>query len=166
MRYGVPMLLLSLALAGATMSGVSAQSEGSDTKKQSPSESDAGLEKGNLSERGVKELLNEADLHDFLKASDAAPVFIFKHSTTCPISGGAYREVERYLDTMDKDATPQMYYVKVIESKPVSKEIEHIVGVKHESPQLILVSKRKPLWSKTHKAITKLSIITALTAIE
>lgn len=44
--------------------------------------------------------------------------------------------------------------VRVIEERPVSLALAEQVGVKHESPQSILIQNRKPIWHDSHRALT------------
>ena len=124
-----------------------------------------GYEKGNLREKGAKELLTDANFDAALSVSTALPIFIFKHSTECEISGGAYRRIAKWLDEKGKDAPP-LYLVKVIERRPVSQKIAGILKVKHESPQLILVAGKKPLWDISHEAIDAAAIEKALASVK
>ena len=123
-----------------------------------------GWETGNLSERGAKEILTDANFAAALEASAKQPVFVFKHSTECPISGAAYRRVADWLKEHGDDAPP-IYLVKVIERRPVSKNIEAQLKVKHESPQLILLNGKKPAWNASHDAIVAEAIDQALESI-
>lgn len=109
----------------------------------------------------MKELIDIEELEACLAASNAAPVVIFKHSTACPISAGAYQNVQRFLSQPPGDC-PEFYLVKVIESRPVSNEIASRLGVQHKSPQIILVKDGQPLWSASHYGIHVDAIAAAL----
>ena len=77
--------------------------------------------------------------------------FIFKHSTRCPISAGARREVEDFAA-----ARPEVpvHEVLVIEDRPASNEVARRLGIEHRSPQAILVRDGAPVWSASHRDIT------------
>ena len=125
---------------------------------------DLGYEKGNLHEHGVKELLTDGNFEAALEASASQPVIIFKHSTQCEISGGAYRRLAKWIDVHKGDAPP-LYLVKVIERRPVSQHIEARLKVKHESPQIILLNEKKVAWHASHEAIDAKAIDGALEAL-
>lgn len=91
-----------------------------------------------------------------LQQSKKQPVLLFKHSTTCPVSAAAYREFTSVETETDA------YLVKVIESRPVSNEIESNLGVQHQSPQIFLVSNEEPVWHASHWNITESSILKAI----
>ena len=130
-----------------------------------PQTTPRGYEKGNLQEKGAKELLTDANFDAALAASAERPVLIFKHSTECGISGGAYRRIAKWLDEKGEDAPP-LYLVKVIERRPVSQKIAGMLKVKHESPQLILLENKKPVWDTSHEAIDANAIENALASLK
>lgn len=94
-------------------------------------------------------------------AAEEQPVFIFKHSTTCPISAGAYRRVQDYL-RMAGESAPEFCLIRVLESRPVSNAIAERLGVAHQSPQLLLVRGGRCVWHTSHYDITAESIEKAL----
>ena len=81
-----------------------------------------------------------------LKDSNEQPVVIFKHSTTCPISSAAYREMEGY--------PGEIALVEVQSARDLSREIGMRTGVKHESPQVIILRNGKAVWHASHWKIT------------
>jgi len=87
-----------------------------------------------------------------LSASNETPAFIFKHSTACPVSSEAYRQVAAYAERAAPDE-PKVYLVKVIEERPVSNKIAEVLGVAHKSPQLILVKSGECVWTASHHGI-------------
>lgn len=109
----------------------------------------------------MKELTDEQALEDAMAASEASPVFLYKHSTVCPVSGAALQRLRAFLKQAPP-GTPEVLMVKVIESRPVSNAIARTLGVEHESPQLILVRDRRAAWSASHHAITGDAILSAL----
>ena len=78
------------------------------------------------------------------------PVLIFKHSTTCPISAHAYREMSR----LDAGPARQIFLVVVQTARPLSNEIARRTGVRHESPQAIVLSRGEAVWTASHYDIT------------
>jgi bacillithiol system protein YtxJ len=74
--------------------------------------------------------------------SQDAPVVVFKHSTTCPISTAAYTEMSRF--------NGDVAVVEVQRSRILSKEIERRTGVRHESPQVLVLLKGKVVWNASH----------------
>ena len=104
----------------------------------------------------MKELMDAGELKEVLGAELA---IIFKHSTQCPISANAYREVERFLEI---HAHAPIYLVKVIESRQLSDTVGALTGIRHESPQVIILQHGAPVWHESHYAITAAELERAL----
>lgn len=84
--------------------------------------------------------------------------FIFKHSATCPISSGAHKSVAAAEGSIDLP----VYLLVIQNNRPLSAEVEQHFGVKHESPQLILVRDGKAVWDASHYRITAKAIEAAV----
>lgn len=84
---------------------------------------------------------------------------IFKHSTQCPISASAHREVEQFL-AVHRHAP--VYLVDVLRSRPVSQRIEQLTKVRHESPQVIVLQKGVPVWHASHQRVIAADLEEAL----
>ncbi len=95
-----------------------------------------------------------AELDGLLAGSDQTPVVLFKHDTTCPISAAAYRE----MSALRSDVA----LVDVDEAADVSQEIASRTGIKHESPQVIVLAHGQPVWSASHYDITQDAVEEAL----
>lgn len=90
---------------------------------------------------------DEKALETVLASSHDAPVVLFKHSTTCPISGAAYREMSKF------NASP-VALVIVQTARSISNEIAERTGITHQSPQAIVVRNGVAVWSASHYDIT------------
>lgn len=110
-----------------------------------------------------KELTTTEQWADVFESSAKRPVFVFKHSSTCPISAEALRHFENYLKEQPREDVDYVF-VKVIESRPVSNQIAEDVQVKHESPQAIFIDHKKAVWHASHWKITNKAIDEALKA--
>ncbi len=88
-----------------------------------------------------------------LKASGDAPLFIFKHSTRCPISSGANARIAKFLLSIEDENLPEFYLLKVVESRNVSSALADQLHVPHQSPQLLLIDKGKCTWHTSHHNI-------------
>jgi bacillithiol system protein YtxJ len=110
----------------------------------------------------VNEITTLEQLEDALAASQQQPVFLFKHSTACPVSAGAHEKVRQYLNNPNGGEKPTFYLIKVIESRPVSNAIEEKLAVRHQSPQLLLVKGGQAVWNASHYGIHGDAIAEAL----
>jgi len=82
------------------------------------------------------------ELESLLNHSNERPVVVFKHSNSCPISAAAYREMQQ-LDS-------EVALVEVQSARDVSRELADITGVRHESPQVIVLRNGKAIWNASH----------------
>lgn len=101
----------------------------------------------------MTELTTLEELEACLAASQEKAIFIFKHSTACPVSAEALNRTTTFLSDAPEDC-PDFYLVKVIESRPVSNEIAERLSIEHKSPQLILVKDTQGVWSSSHLFIS------------
>jgi bacillithiol system protein YtxJ len=85
-------------------------------------------------------------LEQLLTRSQNEPVILFKHSTTCPISASAYKQMSQ----VDGDVS----LVVVQRARDVSNEIETRTGIRHESPQAIILRNGAAVWNASHFDIT------------
>ncbi|GMW03250.1 MAG: hypothetical protein AMXMBFR84_43840 [Candidatus Hydrogenedentota bacterium] len=100
----------------------------------------------------MKPLASLDQLEAALNDSAQNPIFLFKHSTACPISQAALHEVDRYSESR-RESDPVVYMVRVIEERPVSNSIAERLDVLHKSPQIILVDDGKAVWNASHHGI-------------
>ena len=86
-------------------------------------------------------LSNKEELKNIIDASKDRPVVVFKHSNSCPISSRAYREMEQ-LDDIN--------LLEIQTARDLSREVEELTGVRHESPQVIILRDGKAVWNASH----------------
>jgi bacillithiol system protein YtxJ len=108
----------------------------------------------------VTSLHSIEELDQALTESQKHPILIFKHSTTCPISGRAMREFQTYLEAADP--TVSYLLITVQTDRPVSNEVETRLQIQHETPQAILVRNQKEIWNASHFQITASAIQKAI----
>jgi bacillithiol system protein YtxJ len=111
----------------------------------------------------VIELHQKRDLEQLLERSHKDPVVIFKHSTQCSRSAAAYEEYENFI--ADNPETP-CGTVLVIEDRKLSDELEDRFGIRHESPQAIVVSNGAPTWHASHFRVTAQALEEAVAAVQ
>lgn len=90
---------------------------------------------------------------DFEKLTEENERFYFlKHSTTCPVSAGAFAEYEAFLNAHPEE---KGYYLAVQEARELSNYIAGEYDVIHQSPQAFLFENGQPSWHESHWKITK-----------
>jgi bacillithiol system protein YtxJ len=92
------------------------------------------------------ELNSVEKLEELFTQSNEKPVTLFKHSLTCPISAGVYEEVSG----VESDVN----IVIMQKSRDVSNEIVQKTGIRHESPQAIVLKDGKVVYHASHYDIT------------
>lgn len=85
-------------------------------------------------------------LEELFAESHEKPVVIFKHSTTCPISSGVYQEVSR----VDGDIN----LIVMQSARDVSNAVASKTGIRHESPQAIILKNGAPVYHASHFDVT------------
>lgn len=86
---------------------------------------------------------------------------IFKHSNRCPVSGAAKNQVDMFL--RENGMNIQYELVDVISNRARSNQIAEELGIRHESPQIIMLDSQDfVIWNASHRAITAESIKKAL----
>jgi bacillithiol system protein YtxJ len=92
------------------------------------------------------ELNSLEKLEELFEKSNETPVILFKHSITCPISSGVYHEVS--------EVEGEVNLVIVQTARQISNEIASKTGVRHESPQAIVLKNGKAVYHASHYDIT------------
>jgi bacillithiol system protein YtxJ len=101
-------------------------------------------------------LSTESDFERALDHSEREAVVVFKHSSTCPISAGANASVEPLADDVP------VYRLIVQQARPASQHIAEATGVRHESPQAIVLQNRQPTFNASHGRVTADALRSAL----
>lgn len=78
-------------------------------------------------------------------------IILFKHSPTCPVSWMAHREVMR-LHTEQPELP--LYLVSVRRRRDVARLIEERTGVRHESPQILVLRHGSVVGFASHDDVT------------
>ena len=73
-------------------------------------------------------------------------VVLFQHDPYCPISARAYREMT--------NLGASIRLVDVSADHEVSEAVEAETGVRHESPQVLVLWQGRAVWNASHYAIT------------
>jgi len=98
-------------------------------------------------------LLSDLDgLEAAIAESRERPVLVFKHSRTCGVSCGALDELLAHLDGSGERAAYKL--ITVQSHRPVSDAAAHRFGIRHETPQAILLRDGRAIWTASHFKIT------------
>lgn len=97
-------------------------------------------------------LTSEKQLQKIIEKSKTIPCLIFKHSLTCPISSMAKHRVEGKWDFEKGEIAP--YYLDLLNYRSISNAIADVFGVRHESPQILLIQGGICIFDSSHLDIT------------
>ena len=106
-----------------------------------------------MRENGFNPLTAPAGLGVLLERSHDAPVLLFLHDDFCPISGHAYAEMQEML-RLPEAGEKALALVDVRRDRAVSRAIAAQTGVRHESPQAIVLRHGRAVWDASHFDIT------------
>lgn len=92
------------------------------------------------------ELDSNEKLEELFEKSGERPVALFKHSQTCPISANIYYEIS--------ETEAEINLVVVQKARQISNEIAERTGIRHETPQAIVLKDGKVIYHASHYNIT------------
>ena len=100
------------------------------------------------------EIDDRTALDSLITDSKQKPVIIFKHSDACSISSRAYREMEKVEAPVN---------ILVVESaREISRELANLTGVRHETPQVIVLRDGKAVWNASHFDVQAVAVTEAI----
>src|SRR5437764_33033 len=94
----------------------------------------------------IREVDTIEKLEKLIESSGETPVLIYKHSSTCGISGFVYDDVA--------NVEAEVNVIIVQTARDVSNEIEARTGIRHQSPQAIILKDGKPIYHASHYDIS------------
>lgn len=103
------------------------------------------------------------ELDAAIAESQTRPVLVFKHSRSCGISCEALDELRTHVDRAA--AGGAAYKLITVQShRHVSDEVAARFGIRHETPQAILLRDGRPVWTASHFKITAHQLDTAVSS--
>ena len=105
-------------------------------------------------------LTSVAELEPAVAGSFTRPVLFFKHSLTCGTSAWALEELEALLDGPSIPADACVVHVQT--SRALSEAIASRFGIRHESPQALLVRNGAVVWHSSHHRLSQAEMAGAL----
>jgi bacillithiol system protein YtxJ len=97
--------------------------------------------KANFTEINTTEQLDQ-----LFEQSNEKPIVLFKHSLTCPISAGVHQDIS--------GADADINIIIMQKARNVSDEIARRTGIRHESPQAIIIKDGKVVYHAAHYDVT------------
>ncbi len=100
-----------------------------------------------------KDLADIDELEAAIAESRQRPVLLFKHSRTCGISAEALDELRAHAGDGELRAAYKM--ITVQSHRGLSDEAAARFGIRHETPQAILLRDGRAVWNASHFRITR-----------
>ena len=116
----------------------------------------------------LTQLHDIAELDLLITESHTRPLVLFKHSYSCGISAEALDELVDHLTSAATAAglpDPRYAMVTVQTHREVSNAVAVRLGVRHETPQALLVREGRVVWSASHFRVTADAVQKALTRV-
>lgn len=100
----------------------------------------------------LQPLADIAALDAAIAESSQRPVLLFKHSRTCGISCEAFDELHAHMAEHPDGAAYKL--ITVQSHRSVAEEVTSRLGIRHESPQAIVIRNGDVVWHGSHFRIT------------
>jgi len=100
-------------------------------------------------------LQTDAQLEEIRQRSAQRPQVIFKHSTRCSTS----QLVKSRLERVSQPQAIDFYYLDLISYRPISNKVAEAFGVRHESPQILVIRDGKCVFEESHLGISMADIL-------
>src|SRR3954470_23957002 len=106
-------------------------------------------------------LVDVPSLDAAIAESRERPVLLFKHSRYCGVSCEALDELHLHIEAQTQSSVA--YKVITVQThRPVSDAVAQRLGLRHETPQAILLRDGKVIWNASHFRITAAHLDQAL----
>lgn len=114
------------------------------------------------SHRRFTEVVDRSGIEAAVVASEAEPVVIFKHSASCGLSTRAHRQINKLTAASD----PHVYRIVVQTARDASNYAADRFGVRHESPQVLVLVGGTLVANASHGRVTADGIRAAIADYE
>lgn len=94
-------------------------------------------------------LTSVKQVEELIESSKEKTIMIFKHSTRCPVSSGAYGHMDANWKEEEMGAV-MPFLLLVVENREVSNLVEKQFDIEHKSPQLLLIKEGKCEYDTSH----------------
>ena len=97
-----------------------------------------------------------SQIEEIAEHSKSTPCIVYKHSTRCSLSSLARHRLEK--DWLFSDQAVLPYFLDLIANRDVSNLVEEYFGVRHQSPQLLLIRDGRCVYHASHLDINARSL--------
>ena len=111
----------------------------------------------------IRPIETPQDAERILELSRQELVVVYKHSPICSISEMAIEEFREFVSL--NQAPLSLYQVDVISARPASQRLEAVTGIRHESPQVLVLSGGAVVWHASHRRVRAEDLAAQITAL-
>lgn len=101
-------------------------------------------------------LTEESQLESIVAGSFEKKAFIFKHSSRCGISSMVLKRFEKSMPSENIDF--DYYLLDILKNRDISNLLANKFGVRHESPQLLVLKNGDLIAHDSHYAILEMKL--------
>jgi bacillithiol system protein YtxJ len=92
------------------------------------------------------------DFDALLAESKDRPLLLFKHSVAC---GTSFEALDELIDHLNDDRLPARYAIVTVQThRELSNTVARRLGVRHETPQALLIRDGRVVWTASHFRVT------------
>jgi len=92
------------------------------------------------------------ELETLLAESSHRPLLLFKHSASC---GTSFEALDELIDHLNDERLPARYAMITVQThRELSTAVARRLGVRHETPQALLIREGRVVWSASHFRVT------------
>ena len=117
----------------------------------------------------LRSLEHVDELHRLIDESQSRPILLFKHSHSCGVSMEALDELVTHLNdrgperSAPRDSRPLQYAMVTVQThRAISNAVAQRLGVRHETPQALLIRDGRVVWSASHFRVTAAAVEDAI----
>ena len=107
-----------------------------------------------------KDLKSSEELQALIEKSHETPAVIYKHSTRCGTSSFVKQRLESDWDFDREDL--HIYCLDLVAHRDVSDDVSRTFGVRHESPQILIIENGRSIFDASHGGVSVKEIKKAL----
>lgn len=107
-----------------------------------------------------------SELDELIRGSRRRDLWLFKHSTRCGASAHALLELEGFLRERGRDLDATVRLLEVPRQRELSDAVAERTGVRHHSPQLLVLRDGEVIWHASHWAIERGRLERALEGLQ
>ena len=104
--------------------------------------------------KDFQDVTEMTDLIEWFERSRTEDVVLFLHDYWCPISSHAYNEMTQ--------VQGEIALIDVAASGHITAAIQERTGIKHQSPQVLILRNERALWDASHYGITASAVSEAI----